>query len=59
MSKSLFKSRVFWFNVLSVSVAAATGGLVPPVAAVPIVSVGNVLLRLITTQPAHLVPPKA
>lgn len=55
MSKSIWKSKTFWFNVASAAVMIASGqaGIsIPPKVAVPVITVGNVLLRLLTNQPA-------
>lgn len=52
--KSIFKSKTFWFNV--VSIAASYGQLLPPKYAVPVVTIGNIGLRLITNQPVGIIP---
>jgi len=57
MQKSIFASKVFWFNVASGAVALASGQMgvnIPAKYAVPVLTVGNILLRFITTQPAGL-----
>ncbi|MEK9722473.1 MAG: hypothetical protein VW405_03165 [Rhodospirillaceae bacterium] len=55
MSKSLFVSKTFWFNIVTAAVEL-TGVLpVPQGAATAVVAVGNVVLRLLTNQPAHIV----
>lgn len=62
MSKSIFKSKTLWFNVLAVIVLTASqfgyGDFKPSedflaIAGV-IVPIVNVLLRKITNQPVHL-----
>jgi len=54
VSKSLFKSKTFWFNVLTAS--AALTGVIPlaPEYTATIVGVINVLLRLVTEKPVHI-----
>jgi hypothetical protein len=58
-SKSLFTSRVFWFNVLTAAaeVSGALTGVVSPGTLTLIVNGINIGLRLITTRPVHLTPP--
>ena len=53
MSKSLFKSKIFWVNVLTagVELSGALGGLVPPGALQLATNVLNIALRLVTNQP--------
>lgn len=58
MKKSLFKSKTFWFNTLSLVVAAASGQLgfdLPANVAAPIVAVGNLLLRVVTKEPVKVI----
>lgn len=53
-TKPWWRSRTLWFNLLMLSVDAASGKLgvhIPPNVAVPILTAGNIGLRLITTQP--------
>lgn len=58
MSKSLFASKTFWFNILT-AVVDLTGVLpLPQGVATTIASVGNIALRTITSDPVHIVPPK-
>ena len=54
VSKSLFISKTFWFNVLTA--AAEIAGIVPlpPGTAVLIVAGINVALRVITKGPVHV-----
>lgn len=57
VSKSLFRSKIFWFNVLT-----ATAGLLqviplPPEYTAVGVGVVNVILRLVTDTPVHVVNP--
>lgn len=54
MKKAWWKSRVVWFNILTLGIMAGQGQLgveVPPSVAVPLVTVGNVILRILTSQP--------
>lgn len=56
-SKSIFASKTFWFNVLSLAVVAGSGSLgvtIPPKVAVPLVTIGNLGLRWLTNQPVSL-----
>lgn len=62
-SKSIFKSKTFWFNALSVIATVSTtyAGLMPP-AWLPYVAaaggVANIGLRLMTDTSAHVTKPK-
>jgi hypothetical protein len=51
-AKSLFISKTFWFNMLSLAVTI--GGLLPDNLAVPMVAVANIGLRIISGQPVRL-----
>lgn len=56
-SKPLYKSKTFWANVLTAVVALGSGQLsfeLPAEAAVVVVAIANVLLRLVTTEPVHI-----
>lgn len=59
MSKSLFTSKTFWFNVLTA--AAELSQVLPlPAGTLAIVAtVVNIGLRMVTDQPVHLVSPKS
>ena len=57
MSKSLFRSKTFWFNVVA-AVAQYGYAVIPAEYAVPVVAVANVVLRWVTVGPAHLFDPK-
>lgn len=52
--KNILKSKTFWFNVLGI--AAAYGNLLPPKYAVPVVTAGNIGLRLISEGAVTLGP---
>lgn len=61
-SKSIFTSKTFWANLLTAIVACAGefSGVIPPTWAPYIaagVGVANIVLRLITTGPVHVVAP--
>ena len=57
MSKSLFRSRVFWFNVLTAG-AELTQVLPLPAGALTLAaSLINIALRFVTSKPVHLVTP--
>lgn len=59
MSKSLFKSKSFWFNVAAGAVHVAQGALgfnLPPHVAAGVVLGGNIVLRLMTEDPVHVLP---
>jgi hypothetical protein len=58
MSKSLFKSRIFWANLLS-AMAELSGvltGFVPPGALTLATNFINVALRIVTSQPVTVLP---
>lgn len=55
--KSLIKSKTFWLNSITAAVAVGSGSLgfnLPPKIAVPVVAIGNILLRLLTKQPVTI-----
>ena len=54
--KNILKSKTFWLNVLGV--AAAYGGVLPPKYAVPVVTLGNIGLRLVSNTPVSILPQK-
>jgi ABC-type uncharacterized transport system permease subunit len=65
MSKSIFKSKTAWFNVLTIVITVATMyGFTPnqeltdKVAALMVVlsPVINLILRFVTKKPVHVVP---
>lgn len=49
--KPLYKSKTFWFNVAAVAVQVSQVAPLSPEAAAAVVGIGNVVLRLLTTQP--------
>jgi hypothetical protein len=50
--KSIFISKTFWFNLLSIVVTI--GGVLPDRWAVPAVAVANIGLRIISGEPVRL-----
>lgn len=55
-SKSIFKSKTFWWNVLSAAAEYSQILPLPPGVAVLIANGINIALRLITKEPVHVVP---
>lgn len=58
-TKSIFKSKVFWVNVLTGIGTIAGLGIFPPAVMVyvpAVQAVVNIGLRLITNQPVHVMP---
>ena len=55
MSKSLFRSKTFWFNLLTA--AGELAGLIPlpPGTAILVISGINIALRVITQGPVHVI----
>lgn len=58
-TKSLWKSKTFWFNAITgfVSVVGTVQAIIPPPAmpyVAGVVAIGNVVLRLITNQPVKI-----
>lgn len=59
-SKSIFASKMFWFNAVAILVAALNeiANLDLPIVReqwfITVLAVGNILLRLVTKQPATL-----
>ena len=57
VSKSLFASKVFWFNVLTAAAELTSVLPLPPGTVVIAASVINIALRFVTTKPVHVVSP--
>lgn len=58
MSKSIFASKTFWFNVGTGLVAVSNGALgfgIPPAVIFWVNLAGNTLLRIVTEQPVHII----
>lgn len=56
MTKSIFKSKVFWINILA-GAAVAIPGLQLPISAqvqITILAAVNIILRAVTTEPIKL-----
>lgn len=62
LSKSLFASKTFWFNALTVAAEltqlVAGMNVVPPGVMTTVAGVINIGLRAVTEQPVHVIPPK-
>lgn len=62
VSKSLFASKVFWFNALSATAEViqlvSKTQVVPPGTIAIVSGFVNIGLRLLTDQPVHLVAPE-
>ena len=58
MSKSLFKSKTFWVNVLTagVELSGVLTGVVGPGVLQIVTNVLNIALRLVTSQPVSVMP---
>jgi hypothetical protein len=54
MTKSIFKSRTFWFNV--VTAVVTYGGHLPPEYAFYVNVIGNIILRRLTKTPVTVLP---
>ena len=57
MSKSLFRSRTFWFNVLTAAAELTQVLPLPSGTLVLDASVINIALRFVTEKPVHVVSP--
>ena len=57
VSKSLFLSKIFWFNVLTAGAALLDVIPLPPEYTAVAVGVINVALRFVTSTPVHVVTP--
>ena len=55
VSKSLFKSKTFWFNILTAAAELSQVLPIPPGILVIVASVINVGLRVVTDKPVHVV----
>lgn len=56
MSKSLFKSKIFWVNLLTAGseLSGVLTGVLPAGTLTLIASVLNIALRMVTTSPVHV-----
>ena len=57
VSKSVFRSKLFWFNVLTTSAELANLIPLPPGTALIVSNLINIALRFVTDKPVHLVTP--
>lgn len=51
-SKNILLSKTFWANIAGIAVTVA--GILPQKYAVPVMAVGNILLRLVSNQAVNL-----
>lgn len=58
VSKSLFTSKLFWFNVLSAGSSLLGVLPLPPEHVATAVAIINIALRYVTSTPVHVVSPK-
>lgn len=58
MTKSLFKSKTFWFNLITGLLAVSDVLPIPVEYQALIVALGNVVLRFLTDKAVHVVTPK-
>ena len=56
MSKSLFTSKLFWFNLLTGAAALVDVIPLPPEYTALAVALVNIGLRVVTKTPVHVVP---
>ena len=57
MEKSIFASKTFWFNVITLAISLGQGQLgiqLPADVSAAIIAVGNVLLRIVSSQPVRV-----
>ena len=57
MSKSLFRSKTFWFNLLTAAAELTSVLPLPPGTVIIAASVINIALRFVTDKPVHVVSP--
>lgn len=57
VSKSLFRSKVFWFNVLSAAMELSQVIPLPAGTMIIISGIINIGLRIVTDKPVHVLPP--
>ena len=56
VSKSLFKSKTFWFNILTAAAELSQVLPIPAGTLVIVASIINVALRFVTDEPVHVLP---
>lgn len=57
MSKSIFKTKTFWFNLAAGIVEFSAILPLPPGTVAMIAAGGNIILRRLTSEPVHVVTP--
>lgn len=57
MSKSLFASKIFWVQVLTATIELTQVLPIPSGYVAAVGAVATVFLRLLSTQPVHVIPP--
>mgnify|MGYP001582446516 CR=1 FL=1 len=57
VSKSLFLSKIFWFNVLTATAGVFQVIPLPPEYTAVAIGLINIGLRFVTATPVHIVPP--
>ena len=58
-TKKLWASKTFWLNILSATVAVASGSygeLLPAKIAIPLLARANIAIRIFTVLPVSLLP---
>jgi hypothetical protein len=58
MSKSLFQSKVFWVNAISLGLELTRILPIPPGTLLVVTNVLNIGLRILTVQPVHVISPE-
>jgi hypothetical protein len=53
-SKNILTSKTFWLNVLGIAVSLT--GFIPEQYSLPVLGVLNIIIRLMTDKPAHVIP---
>lgn len=56
--KHVFRSKTFWFQVISVAAALSGSVPIPPEYAVVVTALVNMGLRLVTTEAVSIAPKK-
>tara|TARA_R110000765_G_scaffold174214_2_gene278903 strand:+ start:308 stop:580 length:273 start_codon:yes stop_codon:yes gene_type:complete len=54
ITKSLFLSKTFWFNIVTVCIELSGVLPIPPGVAGIVVGIGNIALRTLTNQSVHV-----
>lgn len=56
MTKNVLLSKTVWINALTLGLSVA--GYLPEKYAIPTITVGNIVLRLVTHQGVNIIPTK-